>query len=223
MGWYRNNWYWVGGLVAAAALIALAAAWGRLDHLERVLLVGFALVPLHELEEYGWPGGEPAIMNKVIQPSDRPARYPLNQNSAMIVNVSWYPFALLALIFQHQIWLGLGTLLFWVGQFVVHAVVTNMKLRTIYNPGTLTLLLGLALLVYYVYYVESKDLASVWDWVGGVAVMAAFAGIFLVKMTYSWLADRDSPYHFTEVEMRRWNVDERLARATKVRGMRTRS
>ena len=94
-----------------------------------------ALVPLHEFEEYGWPGGEPAIMNKVIQPSDRPDRYPLNQNSAMIVNVAWYPFALVALVFQHQIWLGLGTLLFWVGQFVIHGIVTNLKRKTVLQPG----------------------------------------------------------------------------------------
>ena len=118
----------------------------------------------------------------------------------------------MALIFPHQIWLGLGTLLFWVGQFVVHGIVTNKKLKTIYNPGTLTMLLGLALLVYYVYYVESNDLVSVWDWVGGVAVTAAFAVIFLVKMTYSWLADKDSPYPFTDAEMDRWDVDARLAR-----------
>jgi Protein of unknown function with HXXEE motif len=212
MAWYRGNWYWVGGLVAAGALIYLALAWSGLDVLQRVLLAGFVLVPAHEFEEYGWPGGEPAIMNKVIQPSDRPDRYPLNQNSAMVVNVSWYPFALVALIFPHQVWLGLGTLLFWVGQFVIHGVVTNVKLKTTYNPGALTMLLGLGLLVYYVYYVESKDLASVWDWVGGVVVMAGFAFIFLVKMTYSWLADRDSPYPFTADELRRWNVDARLAR-----------
>ncbi len=213
MAWYRRNWYWVGALVATGALIYLAVAWSSLDVLQRVLLAGFALVPAHEFEEYGWPGGEPAIMNKVIQPSDRPDRYPLNQNSAMVVNVSWYPFALVALIFQHQIWLGIGTLLFWVGQFVIHGVVTNVKLKTIYNPGTLTMVLGIALLGYYVYYVESKNLASVWDWVGGIAVLVVFVVIFLVKMTYSWLADRESPYPFTDSEMRRWNIDERLARA----------
>jgi Protein of unknown function with HXXEE motif len=212
MTWYRSNWYWVGGVVAVAAIMYLAVAWSDLDTLQRVLLLGFALVPAHEFEEYGWPGGEPAIMNKVIQPSDRPDRYPLNQNSAMIVNVAWYPFALLAFAFHDQVWLGLGTLLFWIGQFVIHGLVTNMKLRTVYNPGTLTMVLGVGLLVYYAYYVESKNLASVWDWVGGVAVMAAFAVIFLLKMTYTWLAARNSPYPFTEAEMQRWDVDARLAR-----------
>jgi hypothetical protein len=178
-----------------------------------VLLAGFVLVPLHEFEEYGWPGGEPAIMNKVIQPSDRPDRYPLNQNSALVVNVAaWYPFAIVAALLPDQIWLGLGTLLFWVGQFGVHAIVTNRKLKTLYNPGVLTLLLGLALLVYYAIYVESNDLASVWDWVGGVALMAGFAVIFLFKMTYSWLADKNSPYPFTDTELHRWDIDAKLAR-----------
>ncbi len=212
MKWYRHNWYYVGPVFVAAALIYVAVGWNSLDAIQRVLLVGFALVPLHEFEEYGWPGGEPAIMNKVIQPSDRPNRYPLNQNSAMIVNVAWYPFALAALIVPDARWLGLGTLLFWVGQFVIHGIVTNKKLHTVYNPGTLTMLLGLALLVYYVSYVESSDSLTVWDWIGGIAVTASFAVIFLMKMTYSWLADRDSPYHFTDAEMARFNVDDKLAR-----------
>ena len=47
--------------------------------------------------------------------------------------------------------------------------------------------------------------------------MAAFAVIFLVKMTYSWLADKDSPYPFTDAELSRWNVDARLARVQKSR------
>jgi Protein of unknown function with HXXEE motif len=214
MGWYRQNWYYVGTVVAAAALIYLAARWSSLDAIQRILLAAFALVPLHEFEEYGWPGGEPAIMNRVIQPSDRPDRYPLNQNSATIVNVAWYPFALVALIFPDEHWLGLGTLLFWVGQLVIHGIVTNKKLRTFYNPGTLTMLLGLALLVYYIGYLESNDTLSVWDWAGAIAVTASFAVIFLLKMTYTWLADKNSPYPFTDNEMNRWNVEQKLARAT---------
>jgi hypothetical protein len=32
----------------------------------------------------------------------------------------------------------------------------------------------------------------------------------LVKMTYDWLADRNSPYPFDAEEMARFNVDARL-------------
>ena len=65
------------------------------------------------------------------------------------------------------------------------------------------------MLVYCAYYVESNSLA-IWDWVGGLAIMAAFAVVFLVKKTYDWLADEHSPYPFTPAEIQRWNVDERL-------------
>ena len=214
MRWYRGNWYWVGGVVAVAALVYLAVAWSDLSVLQRILLAGFALIPAHEFEEYGCPGGEPAIMNKVIRPSDRPDRYSLNQNSAMVVNVfAAYPFAFLALIFHGQVWLGLGAaLFFWIGQFGIHGILTNKRLKTVYNPGFLTTLLALGLGAYYVYYVESNHLASLWDWLGAAAAMIAFAVVFLLKMTYTWLADRDSPYVFTDAEMSRWNIDAKLAK-----------
>jgi hypothetical protein len=33
-------------------------------------------------------------------------------------------------------------------------------------------------------------------------------------MTYTWLGDENSKYPFTDTEMKRWNVDARLARAS---------
>jgi Protein of unknown function with HXXEE motif len=180
---------------------------------QRVLFLNFALLAFHEFEEYGWPGGEPAVMNKALQPSATPDRYPVNQNSAMIVNtVAAYPFLLAPAIFPGQIWLGLAGVLFWLAQFVVHGILTNAKFRTLYNPGMLSTLVGLGLIVFYAYYVESNNLASVWDWVGGVVAMAVFAFIVLLKLGYGWLADKNSPYQFSDAEMRRWNVDARLAK-----------
>ena len=52
-----------------------------------------------------------------------------------------------------------------------------------------------------------------WDWIGGVLLMLGFAVVFLVKMTYTWLADEHSKYPFTDAEMKRWNVDARMGRA----------
>ena len=52
-----------------------------------------------------------------------------------------------------------------------------------------------------------------WSWVFGVVYMLAFQYVFLVKMTYVWLADQNSPYTFAEEEMRRFNVAERLEHA----------
>ena len=52
-----------------------------------------------------------------------------------------------------------------------------------------------------------------WDWVGDAALLVVFVVIVMLKMTFTWLADENSPSHFTDAEMRKWNVDARLARA----------
>lgn len=39
----------------------------------------------------------------------------------------------------------------------------------------------------------------------------AFAFAMLLKMTYAWLADPNSPYPFDAEEMARFGVDRRLA------------
>jgi hypothetical protein len=217
MSWYRHNWQYVGLALVVVLLAYLAIGWDGLDVMQRVLLASFAVLLLHEFEEWGWPGGEPAILNKVIYDSPKPDRYPLNANSAMIVNVfAAYPFYIAAVIFSDAIWLGLfAAFLFWVGQFVFHGIITAKKLRYLYNPGLLSIVAGgLPLGIYYVYHVESTNLTSVWDWVGGAVLFVVFLVIVMLKLTFTWLAEENSPYRFTDTEMRKWNVDARLARAT---------
>lgn len=226
MNWYRHRWQYVGLVVAVGVAVYLAVAWGDLDVEQRVMLASFVVLLLHEFEEWGWPGGEPAVLNKVmpLSPMGRMVgrgatsgnadRYPSNANSSMVVNViAAYPIYILAFIFSDQIWLGLfAAFFFWLGQLVFHGVLTNLVLRNGYNPGLLTALAGVALGIYYVWHVESSDLASVWDWVGAVALLPVFAFVVMIKLTFTWLADENSPYHFTEAEMDKWNVDARLAR-----------
>jgi hypothetical protein len=214
MNWYRRNWYTVGLFIGAAAVVLVAVEWQRWELLQRLLLLNFAALLFHQFEEYGWPGGEPAIMNRVIQPSANPDRYPLNQNSAMVINVFVaYPFYLVPVFFPNLIWLGLAPVLFGMMQIVMHGILTNVKLKTLYNPGLLAVALGhIPIGVYYIYIIESRNLATVWDWVFGVAYLMAFVGIAMRKLTYSWLADRDSPYPFDRVEMARFNVEARMAR-----------
>jgi hypothetical protein len=49
-------------------------------------------------------------------------------------------------------------------------------------------------------------LVSGWDWVFSVAYMLAFMYVFLVKTTYTWLADRNSPYAFSAYLMWRFQL-----------------
>jgi uncharacterized protein with HXXEE motif len=227
VSWYRHNWQYVGLVVAVGVVVYLAIAWRDLDITRRVLLTSFVVLLLHEFEEWGWPGGEPAVLNKVIPLSpmgkvigagastENADRYPSNANSAMVVNVfAAYPIYIVAAIFSDQVWLGLfAAFLFWLGQLMFHGVVTNIVLKSGYNPGLLTSVAGVALGIYYVYHVESSDLAGLWDWVGALLLLPVFVVVVMLKLTFTWLADRNSPYRFTDAEMRKWNVDARLARS----------
>jgi hypothetical protein len=109
VNWYRHDWQYVGLVVAVGVGAYLAIAWGDLDILQRVMLGSFLVLLLHEFEEWGWPGGEPAVLNKVIPltpmgkvigsgaTSVNASRYPANANSAMVVNVfAGYPIYVLA-------------------------------------------------------------------------------------------------------------------------------
>jgi hypothetical protein len=216
MSFFRRHWYEVGAVVAVGAVIWLILGWQDMSILQRLLVLNFVVLLIHQYEEYGWPGGEPAIMNMVLQPSAPPDRYKLNQNSAMVVNVlAAYGFYLLPVFFPTVIWLGLPPVLFGMLQFVVHGIVTNVKLRSLYNPGLAAVVLGhIPIGVYYLYYVHAQGLVSVWDWVFGIAYMFAFQYFFLVKMTYVWLADPNSAYAFADEEMCRFNVPEKLKRLT---------
>ena len=214
MKWFCRNWYWVGGVVAAVTLIVLAVMWRQLDMLVRLQMLSFVAILIHQLEEYGWPGGEPAIMNIVLQKSDIPNRYPLNQFSAMFTNV-WitYTVYLIPVFLPNVIWLGLAPMLFGFGQFIVHGIATNIRLRSWYNPGLgAVVLLHYPIGIYYCWYVVHNGLATTSDWIWGAVYMFLVAGAGVGVMTYKVLANRDSKWVFADEEMERFRVKEKLTK-----------
>src|SRR5204863_9693709 len=143
--------------VALLAIVALVVLWRDMDVLQRLLLLNFIAILIHQYEEYGWPGGEPGIINIAIQPSPTPNRYPLNQNSAMLINVlAAYLFYLLPVFFPRVVWLGLAPVLFGMLQFMMHGIATNVKMKSIYNPGLVAVVLGhVPIGVYYIYFIQT--------------------------------------------------------------------
>ena len=212
MAFLRRYWYDIGALAAIVVTIVLALLWGVTSTAQKLLLANFIAILLHQFEEYGWPGGEPAIMNRALQPSDRPDRYPLNQNSAMVVNVlAAYGFYLIPVFAPGVFWLGVAPALFGLGQFGIHGIVTPKKLGQFYNPGIAAVIL-LHIPIGLAYFWTIRHEATAIDWIAGVVYTFAFMSVALLKMTYSWLADRDSPYPFPPEEMTRFDVPGKLAR-----------
>jgi len=67
MSFFRRHWYDVGAVVALGTVVRLIFGWHDIGVLQRLLLLNFVALLVHQYEEYGRPGSEPAIMNEVLR------------------------------------------------------------------------------------------------------------------------------------------------------------
>ncbi len=214
MNFMRKNWYYVGGGLCAVLVILLVLIWNEISVLRRLLLISFMALLVHQFEEYAWPGGFPAVMNIAWMPGKgvRADRYPLNRQAALFVNVLFaYPYYILPIVFPALVWMGLGQVLFGVAQLFIHGIVINRKLRSIYNPGLFVVVfLHLPIGVYYIWYVVTNGLAVWWTWPIAVVWVAIGAVMGVAMPVTRWFASKDSPYPFSEREMGRFQVKEKV-------------
>lgn len=212
----RRHWHHIGLFSAIVAAFCLIIAWGQLVILQRLLLLNFIVVLLHQFEEYSWPGGFPAVANILMFSSANPDRYPLNQNSSMVANLVFaYGFYLLPVFFPNAIWFGLAPVLVGLTmQFFGHVIYVNMKLRSPYSPGVATTVFGhVPVGLIYIYYISVNHMANGWVWLGAVVYM--FVGPLLIfgVLEVLLLGDRNSPYPFDPDEMKRFDIQGKLERA----------
>src|SRR3954470_8683126 len=212
MRFLRRHWYSL-GLVWAVISIAWAFL-GCLPTVQIILLLNFAALTLHQFEEYGWPGGFPWIHKQVVMASAGPVdRFPLNQNSAVFINLVGWPFCLVPALFPDQRWLGLAMVLFTFGQLIYHGVLTNRKFKSLYNPGlAAVVLLHIPLGICYLIQVFSKGGFTLGDCVFAVIYLGCFVGVVMQLIGFRLLAAKNSPYPFAPEEMERFNRRGHLAR-----------
>jgi hypothetical protein len=216
MKFIRRHWYVIGLPFSAAAV--LWACLGDLRTVQIILLLNFAVLPVHQFEEYAWPGGEPWIINEVMmKKGGRPDRYPLNQNNAFFINVVLaLPFYLAPVFFPDLVWLGLAPTLFGFSQFIGHGIVNNRKLKSLYNPGLVAVVFGhIPLGIWYLVEVYAKGMINRSDWGFAIAYIAIFIGVGMKWIGYGLLADEDSAYPFAREEMEQFGRQHRLARIGK--------
>ncbi len=216
MAFMRRSWYYVGGGLFVALAVVLALIWNDISVLQRLLLMSFMALLVHQFEEYGWPGGFPAVMNIAWRPGQgaKPDRYPLNRRAALFVNVMFaYPYYVLPILFPRLVWMGLGQVMFGMTQLAIHGVVINRKMHSIYNPGLFVVVfLHIPIGVYYIWYVTVNGLVQWWMWPAAFVWLAAGAFVGVALPVTRWFADKDSPYPFSEREMTRFHVRERIER-----------
>lgn len=212
MKYINRYWYDFGLLVAVVSAIILAIKWNDLSVLLRLNLISFIAMLVHQFEEYGFPGGEPMIMNRALQGSNIPDRYPLNQFSAMLTNVIFaYVIYLLPVIFPNIICIGIAPILMGFMQFIIHGIITNIKMKSVYNPGLgAVVFLHIPVGICYFRYITANSLAGKTDWIIGIIYTVAATGFILGFLTYVVLSNKNTKWIFNEKELKRFGVEEKL-------------
>ena len=209
MKWFCRHWYEIGLFPAGIALFSLLIGWNGLSVLQRISLANFIGIMLHQFEEYGFPGGTPVFLNKYMRGGTE--RYPLNQFSAMLVNVVIaYLCYLLPVFFPEIIWLGLAPILFGcVFQVMLHLVVFLIKFHHFYNSGLAAVLcIHVPCGILYIRYAASQGLLAGRTWLYTVLYLIGMI-LFTVLFGQKLFSKKDSPYPFDEKEV---EAGERFAK-----------
>jgi hypothetical protein len=196
MNFLRLHWFDIGFVLALLAGVFLFIH--PLNPLSFLLWISLISLFLHQFEEYHYPGYFPGMMNKVMFSSGQPDRYPLNANTALIVNlvVGWLFYFLAALFGEKVIWLGIATILVSSGNFIAHTFLFNFKGKTLYNPGMLTAdLFFLPISIYFFVLVIQSNLAMPLDWGFGIVLGIALNYLGILKLI-DFLKDEHTQYIF---------------------------
>ncbi|WP_378956138.1 HXXEE domain-containing protein [Pelosinus sp. sgz500959] len=202
MNYLRKYWQDIGGIVALVVCIGLLIIHQNMQEIEVILCLSFVAILVHQFEEYRWPGYFPGIFNVVIFKSSNPDKYPLNSQSAMVINILIaYGFYLLPIFFIDQIWLGLAPVFMGFFQLIWHGLFANMKIKGIYNPGLFAvLLLHVPIGTWYINYIIAHGLVTATDWILGSVYFVIATYILIVKGNI-WMKDEKSKFSFTKKQL----------------------
>lgn len=202
MNFFRAHWYDLGiGLAAAISAVLIVF---QPHGLSFILWISFVSLLLHQFEEYRLPGTFPGMMNRVMFTSTEPDRYPLNPNTALIVNISvgWLVYLLAAIFGESAVWLGIGAILVSIGNFIAHTFLFNIRGKTVYNAGMLSsIVLFLPISGYFFYFITAHQLATPVDWGVGLLLGVGLNYFGVLKMI-DLLKDRDTAYAFPQRNVR---------------------
>ena len=195
----RKHWYDLGGILSLFTLAFVFFFRETLSPYEMLMWLSLVSLFFHQLEEYRIVGTFPGMINSVMFKSSMPDRYPLNSNSALIINVGmgWLFYLLAALLGERAIWLGIATMMVSAGNIVAHTFLFNIKGRTFRNAGMLTSwFCFLPCVIFFIQLIRSTVVPTSIDlWIGIPLGIALNAAVFLL---IHLLKDRTSAYVFEQ-------------------------
>lgn len=125
---YRAQWPRIGAVIATLIGAVTVAARGRMTEPQSLSAANLMALMAHQYEEYVQPGYFPGQFNRGLFNSDSPRNYPLNPQTAIVINTALaYPFYLAPVLFPAKRWLGLAPVLVGWSQIVLHGIVIPAK------------------------------------------------------------------------------------------------
>lgn len=120
---YRRQWPRIGPVIALALGGLITLASGRLSRTRLLSAANLLALLAHQYEEYVDPGYFPGQFNRGMFKSDSPRNYPLNPQTAMVINTALaYPFYVGPVIFRRPKWLSLAAVILGWSQAVLHGI-----------------------------------------------------------------------------------------------------
>lgn len=204
---YRKEWPRVGRVLAMAVGGAAMLASGRLSRRQLLSTLNFGALLVHQYEEYEDPGYFPGQFNGGMFKSATPRNYPLNTNTALLVNTVFaYPYYLAPILLPRVKWLGLSPALFGIAQAVGHGVIFPRIAGDKYSPGFLaSLLLHVPIGLTYIRTLRSEERLRRSDWIKSIAYTVTFALVSIAGPNILG-RDKNSPYAFEPRQMGRYEV-----------------
>lgn len=200
---WLSCWLYVITLISGIILGVTAAKWNVWDLQTKIFAFATALLPIHVLEEWHFPGGFHTMYN-LMADSEEVDRYPMNQLSDMWTNFIGVIFGCIVLIVGVNPFFAVMQLFLCAAEIFGH---TNGGIflykkykskgkRTIYNPGLFTTVFGympvaIALIVSFF-----KGQAPTW-WQAILALLCGMVlGGFSLKGVENICKDENSPYGY---------------------------
>lgn len=211
---YMNNWYYVGGFIFAVLAVILGLFADTIDPMRRLMIVLYMCLLAHQFEEYAVPGGFPLAWNVGVNgEKDAGNRYPLNAKSAFIVNICCaYPIYIIGIIFPHIYMLSIFIAYFTMAQILMHGIMMNIRMKTIYNPGVGTaLFIMVPAGLYILHYIAVSFDIPAWNWWAPL-IAFPFVAFLTILLPILRCQNKNSPYAFPDRDTKGFSIEGSIAR-----------
>lgn len=206
--WSDRAWIKFGCLITAVITILILVNWGTWSPELKIVFAIAALIPVHVIEEWVFPGGFHYQYNLTLYRSKYPDRYPMCRVSDMITNLAATFFYIILGIISLQneavsTGLILGTIGFCALEVTLHTVFgIKMYFRfkdkgktTIYGPGSITAYLGFGVFGAILFYALAGRVITGGDIAVCLGILA-FIAVVCILIPENLLKNHNNKYGF---------------------------